>query len=75
MLDNARYDVQQYRQPRRIGYSSKMGIDNPVATIGDKNMAIPALPDPHWPGNTAFRKRRRHGSLRGREAERDDLYR
>src|SRR5882757_2037974 len=53
VLDNARYLGQRPRQPGGIGYSSQMGIDNPVATIGDKSMAIPAVSDPHLPGNAA----------------------
>ena len=65
--------AQQSRQARRIGYSSEMGIDNPVAAIGDKNVAVLALSDHHLPGNAAFRKCLGHGALRRRQAERNDL--
>src|ERR1700741_1487490 len=43
VLADAGYDIQQPCQTRSIDYSSKMGIDNPVATIGDKNVAVLAL--------------------------------
>ena len=69
MLDNARYRVQQSRQARSIVYSFEMGVDNPVAAIGDKNVAVPALSDHHLPGNAAFRKYPAHGALRRRQAE------
>jgi hypothetical protein len=49
MLDNARYRIQQSRQPRRIGDWSEMGIDNPVAAIGDKNVTVLALSERHLP--------------------------
>jgi hypothetical protein len=39
-MNNTRYRVQQPRQARSIGYSSEMGIDSPVAAIGDKSMAV-----------------------------------
>ena len=54
VLDDARYGGQQARQARRIGYSSEMGIDDPVAAIGDKNVAVPAFSDHHLPGNAGF---------------------
>jgi len=73
MLDDARDRVQQACQTRRIGDPSKMGIDNPVATIGDKNVAVPALADPHLPGNAGLRKCPRDGAPGRPEAERDDL--
>ena len=44
------------RQARRIGNAPEMGIDNPVAAIGDKNVAILGLSDLHLPGNPALRK-------------------
>ncbi len=56
VLDHARYRIQQSRQARRIGYSSQMGIDNPVAAIGDENVTVLAVPDHHLPGNAAFGK-------------------
>src|SRR6266480_1929504 len=73
VLDNARDQGQQARQTRSIGYASQMGIDNPVAAIGDKNVAVFALSDHHLPGNAAFRKCPAHASLRRRQAERNDL--
>ena len=48
-----------------------MGIDNPVAAIGDKNVTVLALSDHHLPGNAAFRKCAGHGALRRRQAERN----
>ena len=73
MLDDARYRVQRSRQARRIGYSSKMGIDNPVAAIGDKNVAVLALSDHHLPGNATFRKCLGHRAPGRGQAERNDL--
>ena len=75
MLDNARYVAQQCRQLRSIGYPAQMGVDNPVAAIGDKNVAVFALSDHHLPGNAAFGKCPTHGALRRRQAEWNDLYR
>src|ERR1700738_1083337 len=75
MLDNPRYGGQQSRQPRGIGYASEMGIDNPVAAIGDKNVTVFALSDHHLPGNAAFRKCLADGASRRRQAERNDLNR
>ena len=71
VLDDARYRSQQSCQARSIGYTSKMGIDDPVATIGDKNVAVLALSDHHLPGNATFRKCLAHGALRRRQAERN----
>src|SRR6202022_2251108 len=73
VLDNARYRIQQSRQARSIGYSSEMGIDDPVAAIGEKNVTVFALSDHHLPGNAAFRKCPAQGASRRREAERNDL--
>ena len=73
MLDDARDRVQQACQTRRIGDPSKMGIDNPVATIGDKNVAVLPLADPHLPGNAGLRKCPRDGAPGRPEAERDHL--
>ena len=56
VLDHARYQAQQSGQARRIRYSSQMGIDNPVAAIGDKNVAVLALSDHRLPGNATFCK-------------------
>src|SRR4051794_7966424 len=52
-----------------------MGIDNPVAAIGDKSMAVFAISDHHLPGNVAFRKRPFHGAPRRRKTKRDHLHR
>src|SRR5258706_11935327 len=73
MLDNARYRVQQSRQPRRIADAIEMGIDNPVAAIGDKSVTVLALSDHHLPGNAAFRKCKPHAAPGCCEAERNDL--
>src|SRR5450631_773438 len=73
MLDNARYRVQQSREMRSIADALKMGIDNPVAAIGDKNVAVPGLSDRHLPGNAAFRKCPADGPPRRGQAERNDL--
>ena len=73
MLDNARYRVQQSRQARSIVYSFEMGVDNPVAAIGDKNVAVLALSDHHMPGNAALRKCLADRAARRREAERNDF--
>ena len=59
------------REKWGFGYSSQMGIDNPVAAIGDKNVAVLALSDPHLPGIAAFRKCQAHGALRRCQAERN----
>jgi hypothetical protein len=56
MFDDARDQAEQARQTRRIGNAPEMGIDNPVAAIGDKNVAIFGLSDLHLPGNSALRK-------------------
>ena len=61
------------RQLRRIGYAAEMGIDDPVATIGDENVTIPAFPDHHLSGNAAFRKRLPDRALRRGQPERNDL--
>src|SRR5258705_2219216 len=73
VLDNARYRIQQSRQARSIGYSSEMGIDDPVAAIGDKNVTVFALSDHHLPRNAALGKCLANGAARRREAERNDL--
>ena len=68
-------EVKKPRQARRIGYPSEMGIDNPVAAIGDKNVAVFALSDHHLPGNAAFGKCLADGAPRRRQPERNDLNR
>jgi hypothetical protein len=65
--------LKQPAKARRIGDPAEMGIDNPVAAIGDKNVAVLAVSDPHLPGNAALRKCRRDGALGRRQAERNHL--
>src|SRR3981189_1837024 len=47
VLANARDRGQQAGQTGSIGYQPEMCIDNPVATIGDKSMAIMTISDHH----------------------------
>ena len=56
MFDNTRDRAQQIGQTRRILNSAEVGIDNPVAAIGDKNVAISAFSQLHFPRNSAFYK-------------------
>jgi hypothetical protein len=55
------------------GYPSETGIDDPVAAIGDKNVAVLALSNHHMPGNAALRKCLADRAARRREAERNDF--
>src|SRR5215831_35776 len=48
VLDNTRDCAQKARQSRGILYAAEVGVDNPVAAIGDKNVAIP------WPFGPPF---------------------
>src|SRR5882757_3122292 len=73
VLDNAGYRGQPSREKRSLHYSPQMGVDNPVAAIGDKNVTVPALPEHHLPGIAGFRKCLADGALRRGEAERSDL--
>ena len=73
MLDDARYRSQQCREARRVGYSSQMGIDEPMAPIGDKNVTVPGLSDHHLAGDAGFGKGPGDGALRRRQPERNDL--
>ena len=73
MLDNTWDCAQKARQTRGILYAAEVGVDNPVAAIGDKNVAILGLSDRHLPGYGAFRKRLDNGVPRGGRPERDDL--
>ena len=57
MLDNTWDCAQKARQTRGILYAAEVGVDNPVAAIGDKNVAILGLSDRHLPGYATFRKR------------------
>src|SRR3984957_19539343 len=43
MLNDARYRGQQCGEARRVGYSFQMGIDDPVAAVGDKNVTALCL--------------------------------
>src|SRR6185437_17026973 len=56
MLDDARYRVEQARKAYRLGNAPQMGINNPVAAIGDKNVAVPPLAERHFAGGATFRK-------------------
>src|SRR5436305_7250347 len=56
VFDDARNQAEQARQTRRIGNAPEMGIDNPVAAIGDRNVTVFGLADLHSPGNAALRK-------------------
>jgi hypothetical protein len=71
MLDNTWDCAQKARQTRGILYAAEVGVDNPVAAIGDKNVAIPGLSHRHLPGYAAFRGRLDNGAPR--KPERDDL--
>ena len=73
VLDHAGDQAQQACQARRILYSSEMGVDDPVAAIGDKNVAVLAFPQHHLPGNPAFGKRACHGATGRGETERNHL--
>src|SRR3954462_10969767 len=75
VFNPARDQAEQARQTRRIGDAPEMGIDNPVAAIGDKNVAILALAEPHLPGNTALGKCRGNRPLGGGQSERKHLHR
>src|SRR5882724_1912923 len=75
VFDDARDQAEQARQTRRIGNAPEMGVDNPVAAIGDKNVAIPGFTDLHLPGNTALRKCLCHRPLGGGQPKRDHLHR
>ena len=43
MLDNARYGGERLRKTRRIRDAPEMGIHDPVAAIGDKNVTVAAF--------------------------------
>src|SRR6266567_5699803 len=75
VFDNAGNQAEQARQARCITDAPEMGIDNPVAAIGDKNVAIFGLAEPHLPGNTALRKCPCHRPLRRGQPERNHLHR
>src|SRR5438270_473432 len=49
-----------------------MGIYDPVAIIGDENVAVLAISDHHLPGNAGFRKCLVDGPPGGCETERND---
>src|SRR5438874_5927969 len=67
VFDDTRDQAQQARQTRRIHDAPEMGIDNPVAAIGDKNVAVLALA---FPG-----KCRGQGPLGSGQPERNYLHR
>src|SRR4051794_34314577 len=73
VLDNARDQAQLAGQAGSIGYQAEMGIDNPVAAIGDESMAVGTIPDTDLPRYTTLPE---HPSKRppGRgQSERDDF--
>ena len=45
MLDDARNGAKRLRKTRRVRYAPEMGIDDPVAAIGDKNVTVAAVSD------------------------------
>src|SRR5258708_6840938 len=73
VLDDARNRVQQAGQAGSVGYQPEMGIDYPVATIGDKSMAVSAISDTHLPGSATCREPLPHCPPRRREPKRNDL--
>src|SRR5262249_38094623 len=56
MLHPAEDRTQGDREPCGILDPSKMGIEDPVATIGDENVAVLGLAERHLPGNAGLRK-------------------
>src|SRR6185312_15616129 len=73
MLDDAGYRVEQARKAYRLGNAPQMGINNPVAAIGDKNVAIPPLAERHVAGDATFRKGFGHAAPGRGQPERDYL--
>ena len=45
MLDDARNGGERLRKTRRIRNAPEMGIHDPVAAIGDKNVTVAAVSD------------------------------
>ena len=60
---------------RGILDAAEMGVDNPVAAIGDKNVAIPGLADRHFAGNAGLSEGLGKGVPGHRQGERDHLHR
>ena len=75
MLDNARNRIQQTRETRGIPDAAEMGVDNSVAAIGDKNVAIPRLADRHFAGTAGLSESLGKGVPGRRHAERDHFHR
>src|SRR5436305_14632068 len=49
VFDDARNQAEQACQTQRIDNAPEMGIDNPVAAIGDRNVTVFGLADLHSP--------------------------
>ena len=64
---------QRLRKTRRIRYAPKMGIHDPVAAIGDKNVTVAAFSDHYLAGNAAIGKRFFDQPPRRAEPKRNDL--
>src|SRR5581483_3742489 len=54
MLRDAGNRVERLRQMWCIHDAPEMGIDDPVAAIGDKSVAVAAFSQPHFAGNAAL---------------------
>src|SRR3954447_6154246 len=75
VLDDTGDRGQEVGQPRSIRYSSEVGIDDPVAAIGDENVAMLAVSNHHLPGKAGLRKHFADGPPCRRPAKRNHLYR
>src|SRR5579864_6123744 len=73
MLSNARYAAERLRQTRRIRDAAEMGVDDPVAAIGDKSVTVAAFSQQQLAGSAAICDRCPDGPLRRPKAERNDL--
>ncbi len=73
MLHHAWNRIQRHRQSRGVRYSPKPGIDNPVAAIGDKSMAVLAFADIHLARNAVFRESPLNCPPGGTETKWDNL--
>src|ERR1700727_2317377 len=57
MFDDARNGAKRLRKTRRVRYAPEMGIHDPVAAIGDKNVTVAAVSDEYLARNAAIGKR------------------
>ena len=74
MLDDARNSGERLRETRRIRNAPEMGVDDPVAAIGDKNVTVAGRFSPtNWPETPQSAKAFSIAPPRGAEAERNDL--